>query len=807
MKRLPERGLIAPIVLAILILTSGLLVRRLSLEPTAKVRAEIKLARELAAAREALIAYGSVDPHKPGRLPCPDIAKSGSSPLLVGNDCPAYAGGLPWRTLGLPESGSGQAFRYVLAPEFGGDHAQPINSDTTATLVFAGQGDLVAIISAPHAAPDLPGDAVMVVSRGELMASVEQRLASALRSCLEQHATAPENVTQAYPWPAPLAAENFAGSTGSLFGNVARTQPGNPEIALANQINSLRSSLVTLNAAAIAAPLGSTLLQLQQEAARFLLQAERLHAAATNLDTKARAATAALQTLDAQLVNAARSRSALNELGGTLPGDINVALPTLGALADAVSASGIDAFLLELTSQDANLQGRIASATNSDSSAPFDKLLTAINIFHDKLFNAAWTPNLNIDMRLESAYLAAASAITAVNTARGNFSRSTADAAIAASQSLHAAILALAGAVRAQRTSLDGGEIAFLANRLEQLIQENSATSTSTLISGIDTAMRVLQSPLTLPADIAAIRERALAALAKANTQSAQNQENLALRQAAGEAASSLRDLSRAIDLNGDNITLATLRLAFDRLSAGSAAVPKTLDATEALRSPVKTSLYWSGVVIAAAADLARNAKRSIGAANEGENSAFSAANRLIAQLDGDTGSIALIESALRKPSDAALANARESLSRTIVLLDALLQSAEKLLAASPSGLASAALPTIWYGNQCAFLQAPAGSSDWWTSNAWAPLIFYQISDRYRPKQGDLSVDGQANRRVVAIAAGAALPGKQDRTRRSIGQYLEGQNADASRDGQAMNAARSFSRHTPNSSINDRIAD
>jgi len=153
-----QRGFGLALFLVILVL--GTVAVLLSSPNTAAIRvARDKVSESaLAQAKAALIGRAARDDNRPGSLPCPDTDGDGSAETFAGNDCPAYIGLLPWRTLGLPDlrDGSGERLWYVLSPSFR-DHqsAQPINSDKSGdietmspanTLVAGG---LVALVIAP----------------------------------------------------------------------------------------------------------------------------------------------------------------------------------------------------------------------------------------------------------------------------------------------------------------------------------------------------------------------------------------------------------------------------------------------------------------------------------------------------------------------------------------------------------------------------------------------------------------------------------------------------------------------------------
>jgi hypothetical protein len=108
----------------------------------------------LSEAREALIGRAAADGNRPGSLPCPAPSDAGVAPLLVGNDCPAYIGRLPWSTLrvGALRDSAGELLWYALSRALrDDDSAQPINSQTAVDLTLDGAPNIAAIIFSAQA--------------------------------------------------------------------------------------------------------------------------------------------------------------------------------------------------------------------------------------------------------------------------------------------------------------------------------------------------------------------------------------------------------------------------------------------------------------------------------------------------------------------------------------------------------------------------------------------------------------------------------------------------------------------------------
>jgi hypothetical protein len=121
--------------------------------------------------------------------------------------------------------------------------------------------------------------------------------------------------------------------------------------------------------------------------------------------------------------------------------------------------------------------------------------------------------------------------------------------------------------------------------------------------------------------------------------------------------------------------------------------------------------------------------------------------------------------------------------------------------AISTSGEA-AAWPMIWASAHCNFLQKGPG---WWHDNAWTELVFFQIAASGSASQGDLQLAGRENLSLVVLSAGPQRPGQQ-RPGSTIEHYLEGRNADPSRNGEARTPITRFDLPDNSDASNDRIA-
>ncbi len=786
--------------------------------------------RRLAQAKEALITYAVIDATRPGRLPCPDLVGNGVSPLLARDDCDAYGGWLPWKTLDLPDGSDsqGSTLYYHLSPLFGGDRSTPVlNSETATSLRLnqpagAASNDIVALVIAPRGPLDAgnadgddyfysgrgdtadDNDQIIAITRQELMAAVEQRIANELRTCLEQHATSPANPEQTYPWPAPLANAAYRGAASSLFGMFPDTQPGNPEVALKETIVKLNNSQNSLISASTAATQRTAVSELQQAAGHALAFFDRSYLAAADLAAKAELAGNSFAALDATLVTITQNKTTYQNQSATLPAAIANALPSLAALRDALANNGFDIFLGELQPQNAVLKARIDETTASPTTANFNRLITPVNLFKNSLLDNSQTPNASIDAAIGSAWNTAVSAAAAVNLARKNASPALAQSALAEAGNLYAANQLIATTIEANRVNVNAEEVAYRAGRLAALqAPGGDATAMATLLQTLNATRLLIAGLTTGSTTIGPLRTASLNAIDSALAAAGSASQASQLSSNVANAAGQLNALAAALASNADNVALETLKAAETTLTGSSQSAPANVTAGRALRTPVGTVVYWADLAAAQAADIARLARKGVTAQSDSDASAYSAARQLLDSIDGSTGTLARLDHYIATPDAQSQQAAQTAIANTLVRLATLLAAAANLDNILHTSQALAGVPTAWQGDACAILNPSAG---WWTAHNWKSLFFYQISDRIRPAVGQLTVNGGGTHRAVVVAAGSPLPGLQNRALRQVASYLEKGNADVSRNGDALTPVPNFQVEAVSPVFNDRLA-
>jgi hypothetical protein len=839
-----QSGVALIALLMMLILAAGYAFYRNSNLDSARLDQRETILLRLAQAKDALITYAVTDATRPGRLLCPDLIGNGVSPLLARDDCDAYGGLLPGNTLGLRDytDNNSQPFYYYLSPSFGGKHVTPpLNSETTTTLHLdvptgGASNDIAAIIIAPRGPLDTKNadgddyffsgtsddpsdnDLVIAITRQELMAATEQRVANELRTCLEQHAASPDNLQHTYPWPAPLSNSAFQGKTGSLFGMVPDTQSGNPQQALKDSITKLTNIQNSLKSPSTAAGTLTSLQQLQDAAAYARALFDRLYLVALALNTSALQANAAFSTLDNTIASVTASKPSFTANGSTLPAAFGAALPSLNNFQAALADSGFDIFLTELQNQDTTLNQTLSAASVTPNTATLNALLTSVNEFNNRLLNYAWTPNTALNALIDDAFNASTTAATSINTAKKSLAAPAIQQAITDTQALYADNLALAAAITASRVNIDPAQLAYQAQQINALQQALSSTpdtsSIAALVAGLNSAQTLLNSAnkggnlsAAITSSLANSQSAVNSALAAANASSQLG----VIQSTASQSSSALTSLSTLIAANGDLIATETLKNINSSLAIAANQAPANVTAARALRTPVKTVIYWSDIAANQADDVATLSRKGIingtPAIYDSDSSAYVAASHLLNSLDGSTGTITALSQSIAKPDDSALAAAASNaIASTQALLSNLLTVAQQLNGQLNTSQANAAVPVLWFSNACALLRPSTGSDDtWWTANGWKSLFFYQISNQVRPAIGNLKINGNGSYRFVVISAGRALPGQNRLTRQSV-SFLEGKNADPSRDGDATSPVGTFFTAPISPSFNDHLA-
>jgi hypothetical protein len=847
-QRLPaakkQSGVALILFLVALIMASSYAFYRYANVSSSRIEQDQKLALRLAKAKEALIAYAVTDDKRPGHLLCPDLTGDGTSSLFINSnyDCQAYAGWLPWKTLDLAEATDdhGTQFRYVFSPVFGRNLTTPLNSDTTPSLrldVAPGQAsnNVVALIIAPRGSldtrnadgddyfyshsyqPNNPedNDVIVAITRQELMAATEKRIANEVKTCLESHAESPDNTNHTYPWPAPLSSSIFKGKAKSLFGMIPATQPGsNPDEVLKKSTADLKAAENALISASAATEQLAAAQQISNLAAYARALYDRLYIVAADLETKAKSASEQF-TILYNTINSITVGTL-----STVPAAISSALPSLASFMESLANMGLDPFLMQLQIENATLKTTIEAATVTPSYQTFNALQTQLNVFSRKLFLYSATPNSDLDSLLDSGLLSATNAASAARTAKGQPADSAlATLAITSATVLYDSNAALYTTVLSNRLNIDGNEISvrseYIASSMLAFTQ-NPGTETATALASALEASRVLVTNIsTASSAVVAARAASLSALNDALT-AAQAGNNTALIQSTTATAISRIDtLATAMLNNGDNIAMESLKQASATLTAATQAAPATRSAARALRTPANTVAYWASVSQTHAADIARLARKSTWASGDSDTSAYTAARKLLAGLDGDTGTVSALEAYIKAPGDTTKqADAQQALSNTQSQLADTLSAASKLEALLETTQADAATPTVWYGNACSILKPSTGSDTWWVANQWANLFFYQISDRVRPSIGKLTVNESIEKyRVVVLSAGRAL-GTQNRSTRITFNFFECINPPTNsqcnhnvlRDNDATTPVTKFWNTTVSDTFNDRLA-
>ena len=582
----------------------------------------------LANAKEALIAYAVIDKNRPGRLLCPDLLRDGVSPLLSRDDCDAYSGWLPWKTLDIRDATDdhGTELRYVALRWFGGDRARPpLNSDTLSVSQLANAGvqkstldstslgtlyldipvgsgtdaidptidpknDIVALIIAPRGeldarntdgdnyffsgklSPDAENDIIMPVTRQELMAAVEKRVANEVKSCLEQHATSTLNTEHTYPWPAPLSNSTFRGTAGSLFGQVPATQPGaGPDSLLQKSTSALTAARTALAGASTASDQMTALVVVNQAATYALTLYDKLYGVAAALAQIAESTRSSFSDLDDNITSATANNRISRIERTNLRAEAIAVQPDLTALQNALTDSGIDPFPGEVLAQNLLLQQRINDATSSPTVANFTALRDQANVLVN-LFSLSSTPNPDIGAALNAALASANSAQSAAASAAATpADTALVTAAINGAGSLVAATVTLHDTIQ-PTVNLSAGEIQLVTLQVSAALADFAAQPSAEGAARISARLGELRALLNrLTSDspsILVLRNNALVAIDSALVVANAANDFVLIQTTTNTALAPAYDLARAVAGSRINLPANEISAQADRTAA-----------------------------------------------------------------------------------------------------------------------------------------------------------------------------------------------------------------------------------------------
>ncbi len=452
-----QNGFLALTLMLILFLaTAGIWMRPISagIQPGNDVTQQ-----HLQLAKTALIARAVSDANRPGSLPCPDLLTNdsglsnypgdGKSDNLTRNDCPTYLGWLPWATLDLGDltDEHGQHFWYALSRNFrDDDNAPPLNSEITGQLGVDASTDIAAIIFSPG--PPLPdqnrpshtpadylegsnadgdeifvsgpadahfNDRLILITRQELLAAVEQRVINGVRSCLSQHATM--TAKQAFPWPAPFSSVLQRGHYGSYFGQIPLTQPGSgPQQALGEQTRTL-TALQSQLPKTVSPDMNSSLIDtLEMRISALEAFADQLYVVTKDIALQAGSIYTALGKIDAQFISAeSNGRISVTERS-SLRTASEALLLSIEPLRQAIVDSGIDPFPEEVLVLAERLSPLLATAILQAEQPLSAELQSTIHVI-EGLLRRGSSSNSSIADALTSTRNLSQATVSAVNAA------------------------------------------------------------------------------------------------------------------------------------------------------------------------------------------------------------------------------------------------------------------------------------------------------------------------------------------------------------------------------------------------------
>lgn len=622
----------------------------------------------------------------------------------------------------------------------------------------------------------LSNDRILVVTRDELIAAVERRVAREALACLA-------NYPGTIPWPAPLSVPiSYAGTPGTYFGrfpmSTANLNQSRSIGEIADRVDVARIALSSIDAMApeteaARKSAAATLLAVSRELASAVVVLDRLlsltisqSATATNLLTGttgslavASSSTTAQRRADNSLL-AAQNLLRTIEKSGT-----DLFLPALGA--------AIDEMQLQLT------EDRLPSEAKPTAVANWAAVVTAKALALRALADEA---NVADDAIRSAAKVLKQSSLSTVATA----SQPTATGIVTL---VSTSAIATANTATALRDT-----IALQAKPIRSLA--SGAATYSRALS----AFRASGNPLQFGAlaDAAAALKASINAIPDHTDaiQVAKSSVVAAIDNLIGFGTQvSLADITSGgiVVLNRGN-DLLTLVVA-DANTRGVSVAPyhlsKLIVTLQNRRDDYVTSPSSSKLTTLkqAGSDLSAYIDQRI-ASTAGT-------------LDG-VGSYVVLAKGLNDTLVAAATQAgdapsAQNISRALIAAGNAVSAArvvDKEVAAVPG----TGVDLDWdseAGGKCRSL-------GWWGRNGWIDYVLYQITDPSRDVGGNLTVDGHGAHQIVVLVAGRALS-SQVRPSASVADYLEGTNFHTSRNAPAISPVPAFTHGAVSATFNDQL--
>lgn len=762
--------------------------------------AEQRALHALHRAKEALIARAVSDLNRPGSLPCPDFATDsaalknipgdGKADNLTRNLCPSTVGWLPWITLDLPElqDESGNRLWYALHPDFrDDDNAPPINDRTQATLRLNQETGIAALIIAPGAAlggqtrqpppapsaylegldpadpthfaqgsPTTSNDRHLALRHSELHAALGKRIATSVQRCLITHA----NLSGITPWAVPLNASSPLATAGTWFGRLPTHSPSSGASQRLAQLEQALSMPLPTQVSLDARQLVSRLTERSRE---LLSWNDQLHLLFSTLWQDSGALSQQLNKLT-QNVDAATSNDRISATERTSLR--SQALQTVNLLTDIkiqLENNGVD-----------SMPERIAAQTLAWQQAPTSALPALIDAL--TLLN---TTNPTLQQALNQAGTAAQRSLAA-------------EQAGASSPSQQTAILAEREHLNSALSSLQATQIRYQNGLTPNLLQRPATLDTPLPLTSGEVLV-LLENSTPIPDELRSPYER-LHALASANGN------------APFPETAALSELMQASNQLGENLTQTTLTHHSSRFQASQNTFATYTAPTQREMVPYATSLAtdaeplyrWALLLQGHSARLATLIRAVPGTQTPQAGSLDALTQTFQAHLN--TAQSAL-DAALNSPSSNTLKTKAEAALTTATSSQQGLKTALAEVRRNLTANRANALPILWRGTACAFLQ---DNTSWWYRNQWWDSLFFQFANLRPNAEASLSVN-QRPSPLVAVAAGPAI-GVQARRHHVLSDWLEGDNADASRNQDSVRPAPHFRQFPLSSTHNDQLA-